>query len=463
MNALIRRGFACLLALSLAQAAGITSADTRPAPRNVLFLLADDMQADAIGALGHPVVKTPSLDRLVREGFCFRQCYIMGSTVPAVCIPSRAMLWSGRNLWRTRNDLANLTTLPELLRKHGYETFITGKWHNGRPSLARSFTQGKAIFFGGMSDHFKVPVFDFDPTGKYPQTAQYLAKQFSTELFAEAARGFLETYRGHRPFFMFVSFTAPHDPRTPPGKYATMYKPDEIPLPANFLPEHPFDNGELKVRDELLAPFPRTAEVIRQHLADYFGMITHMDAEVGRILAALRESPYANDTLVVFSSDNGLAVGQHGLLGKQNLYEHSIRVPLIITGPGIPPGQSDALVYLHDLFPTLCELLGIDPPVNIDAQSLVPIIRGTSSAGRSHLIFAYRAEQRAIRSGPWKLIHYRVAGKETLQLFNLQDDPWELRNLADDPQHADLCRRLKSLLDEECRLQGDPEARPASD
>ncbi len=426
--------------------------------RNILFLFADDMQAEAIGAFGHPVVKTPVLDRLVHEGFSFRQCYIMGSNVPAVCIPSRAMLWSGRNLWRVPNDLANTTTLPELLRKHGYETFITGKWHNGRPSLARSFSQGKAIFLGGMSDHFKVPVFDYDPTGKYPPKDQRLVEGFSSEVFAEAACHFLDSYRGEKPFFLLTSFTAPHDPRTPPGRYATMYDPTKIPMPPNFLPQHPFDIGVSQIRDELLAASPRNSDEIRQHLADYYGMITHMDSQIGKILSALKESPFAQETLIIFSSDNGLAVGQHGLLGKQNLYEHSIRVPLILVGPGIPHGQSSVPVYLHDLFPTICELLGIAPLGDIDARSLVAIIRGTCTEGRPQLLFAYGAEQRAIRQGPWKFIRYRVGNKETFQLFNLTDDPWELQNLVNDPKHAALCQQLRTLLEEECRLQNDPYA-----
>lgn len=429
------------------------------AVRNVLIFLADDMQAEAIGALGHPVVKTPVLDRLVREGFVFRQCYIMGSTMPAVCIPSRAMLWSGRTLWRAPADLKGVLTLPEWLRQHGFETFITGKWHNGRDSVARSFSAGAAIFFGGMSDHFRVPIFDFDPTGKYPASNQRYGDRFSSELFADAAVDFIRSYQGTKPFFALVSFTAPHDPRTPPPEFAKMYVPEAIPLPANFLPEHPFDNGELKVRDELLAPLPRTPEVIRQHLAAYYGMISHLDAQVGRVLAALADSPHSRETLVVFSSDNGLAVGQHGLLGKQNLYEHSLKVPLILFGPGIVPGQTSELVYLHDLFPTICEAVGLALPEGIEARSLLPFARGQPARGREVLVFAYRNEQRAVRAGRWKLIRYQVGGKETVQLFDLESDPGELVNVADQPTHREVREKLLELLEKECAALGDPALR----
>jgi len=439
------------------QEASVSRSRDSARARNVLFLFADDMQADAIAALGHPVVKTPNLDRLVQEGFTFRQCYIMGSVMPAVCIPSRAMLWSGRSLWKAPPDLADTLTLPQWLREHGFETFITGKWHNGRPSLARSFSQGAAIFFGGMSDHYRVPFFDFDPTGKYLASSQRRGDQFSTELFADAAIEFLRQYPGERPFFALVSFTAPHDPRTPPTEYAQMYRPEAIPVRANFYPEHPFDNGELRVRDELLAPFPRTPEIVQEHLAAYYGMITHMDAQIGRILEALRQSPFAGETLIVFSADNGLAVGQHGLLGKQNLYEHSIRVPLILAGPEISHGHSEALVYLHDLFPTVCELLKVPVPGGLEGQSLLPILEGRAQAGRAHLIFAYRSEQRAIRCGDWKLIRYRVGGKETLQLFHLKEDSEEKTNLAEDPRHETVRNSLLSLLDKELAVAGDPD------
>jgi arylsulfatase A-like enzyme len=309
-----------------------------------------------------------------------------------------------------------------------------------------------------MSDHRKVPIYDFDPTGRYPQARQQVGQRFSSELFADAAIEFLQQYRGKKPFFALVSFTAPHDPRTPPGEYARMYDPARIPLPANFFPQHPFDNGELKVRDEQLAPFPRTPEVVRQHLADYYGMISHLDAQIGRILEVLKSSPFASETVVVFASDNGLAVGQHGLLGKQNLYEHSVRVPLILAGPGISPGQSSALVYLHDVYPTLCEILGIPVAEGVEAQSVLPIIRGEASVGRNHLLFAYRQEQRALREGPWKLIRYRVAGVETVQLFHLAEDPWERTNLAEDPQYSQLRQTLLERLAAACREAGDTAA-----
>jgi arylsulfatase A-like enzyme len=243
-----------------------------------------------------------------------------------------------------------------------------------------------------------------------------------------------------------VSFTAPHDPRHPPPPYDTLYDPQKIPTPKSFMPRHPFDNGELVIRDEKLAPFPRTPEIIKRHIAQYYGMITHLDAQIGRILEALKVSGHADDTIILFSSDNGLALGRHGLLGKQNVYEHSSRMPLIFAGPGIPHGRSDALVYLYDLFPTACDLTGLAIPRGVEGQSLLPIIRGKKQKVRDFVLTAYKDVQRAVREPRWKLIEYHVGGVKTRQLFDLENDPDELKNLAGDPAAAKPLRRLEALL-----------------
>ncbi|GAI83201.1 unnamed protein product, partial [marine sediment metagenome] len=177
--------------------------------------------------------------------------------------------------------------------------------------------------FGGMSNHLKVPVYDFDPSGEYPKEKQYTGEKFSSEMFADEAIKFLENDTGDDPFFMYVSFTAPHDPRMAPKEYEEIYPRERIFIPENFMPEHPFDNGEMKIRDEKLAPWPRTEKIVRDHIGAYYAMITHTDAQIGRLVDALEKNGKAENTIIIFAGDNGLAVGQHGLLGKQNLYEHS--------------------------------------------------------------------------------------------------------------------------------------------
>lgn len=436
---------------------------------NILFFFTDDQRFDTIRALGNEQMHTPNMDAWVREGMAFTHAHIMGGTSPAVCMPSRAMLLTGRTLFhldRAGQDIPQEhVLLSELLRQAGYETFGTGKWHNGSGSYARGFTDGAEIFFGGMEDHWNVPACDFDPRGEYDleipmvrdphhsnsvtyrQCDHITPGKHSSELFCEAAIDFLEDYDSEAPFFMYISFMAPHDPRTMPVEYLETYDPDEIDLPANFLREHPFDNGELVVRDELLAPFPRTPEVIRRHIAEYYAMITHADAQMGRVMEALRETGRAEDTIIVFAGDNGLALGQHGLMGKQNLYDHSLRVPLVMCGPGIPRGKrSDAFCYLLDIYPTLCDLIDIPIPDSVEGKSLVPAMCDGEEKTRDTMFFAYKELQRCVRDRQYKLIEYVVEGKRTTQLFDVLADPREMDNLADKPESAATLKRLRREL-----------------
>jgi arylsulfatase A-like enzyme len=449
-NAMTRLGLSLCCIVLLA-----SSLDAAPARKlNVVFFFSDDQRHDTIAALGNEDIRTPNLDRLVRGGFAFTHAFCMGSTMPAVCAPSRAMLLTGRTLYRAPVDIpSQLPTWPEIFRKAGYTTFGAGKWHNERASYTRSFTTGGPVFFGGMDDHFHLPVYDFDPTGKYADKP-VPAKQFSSELFADAAIRFLRSYKEDKPFFVYLAFTAPHDPRTPPGEYARMYDPAKLPLPASFLPRHPFDNGEMANRDEKLADWPRTPLAIRTHTADYYGMISHLDSQVGRILDTLAETKRDADTLVIFTSDHGLAVGRHGLMGKQNLYDHSTRPPLLLRGPGVPAGKrSAALCYLLDLFPTACELAGVNAPETVEGVSLVPVINGKKALVRSSLFGAYRDVQRMVRTDKWKLIRYPKIDRT--QLFDVEHDPDELKDLAGERARAAKVKEMMDLLKEWQEKVGD--------
>jgi len=422
---------------------------------NVLFLFTDDQRYDTIHALGNEYIQTPVMDDLVQNGTTFTNGYIMGGTSPAVCAPSRAMLLTGRTLFHVEkqgtweyNITEKYPTMPETFKKAGYTTFGTGKWHNGRASYSRSFISGGKMMFGGMSDHYKVPVYNFDPDGEYPKEKQYFAtEKHSSEMYTDTAINFLQNYKEENPFFMYVSFQAPHDPRDMPKKFKDVYDPEKLPIPENFLPEHPFDNGELKVRDEKLEKWPRTPEAIKQHLADYYAMITHLDFEIGRILKTLKELGHYQNTIIILAGDNGLAVGQHGLLGKQNVYEHSVKVPLIICGPGIPRNERrQAFCYLLDIFPTLCDLCNIVIPVTVEGKSLVPAIYNPEEKIRKILGFAYRDYQRAIRDDRLKLIEYNVNGIRTTQLFDLLNDPYETSNLAGNSEYFNHLNRLREEL-----------------
>ena len=437
---------------------------------NILVLFTDDQRFSTLNALNNPEVRTPNMDRLMRKGTTFTHAFIMGGTVPAVCMPSRGMLMTGQTLFHVHDSLIRpedypetpkrpYTTFPEMLRKAAKESpdaFGTGKWHNGESLYARSFTAGENIFFGGMSNHLQVPVADFDPSGKYPKEKRHIGEKFSSNLFSDSAIKFLQQYKDDKPFLMYLAYTAPHDPRMAPKEYADLYKPENVTVPKNFLPKHPFDNGEMQVRDEALAPWPRTPQIVREHIAAYYGMITHVDAQMGRVLDALEETGRASDTIVIFAADNGLAVGSHGLFGKQNLYDHSVRVPLVIGGPGLPQGaKSDSFCYLFDLFPTICDLTGLPVPKSVEGKSLAPLLKDPQAKVRDSVFFAYRHVQRGVRTDRWKLIRYAVNGVQTTQLFDIQNDPLEMTNLAAEPSSAAQVRELTSLLKRWMKDTGD--------
>ena len=417
-----------------------------PAPPrpNILFLFADDMRADTIAAHGNPHIRTPTLDDLSRRGFSFRNAYVLGGDSGAVCVASRAMLMSGRTLFHVDTKaLTNAPLLPEILGKSGYVTFGTGKWHNGEASWLRGFQQGRTVMFGGMSDHTKVPVRDRSADGGL--TPVRTETTFSSELFANSAIEFLQRHRGPAPFFAYVAFTAPHDPRQPPPAYREEYYARRPPLPPNFLPQFPFDNGAMKGgRDENLGAWPRTEATVRDQLAEYYGLVTHLDAQIRRVLDALETTGHSRNTIVVFAADNGLALGSHGLLGKQSVFEHSTRVPLIVVGPGVPAGRSTgALTYLHDLFPTIVDLTRAALPEGVEGLSLQPVWRQDGHT-RDTLFLAYTDTQRAVRDERWKLIVYPALGH--LQLFDLTADPHEITNLAGRPEHAREVARLRMVM-----------------
>ncbi|OGV50176.1 MAG: hypothetical protein A2017_18610 [Lentisphaerae bacterium GWF2_44_16] len=434
---------------------------------NVVFIFTDDQRFDAFGASGNSEIITPNLDRLVEKGTMFTHAHIPSGTSSAVCMPSRAMLNSGRSLYHIADCGQSIpmehTTIAEVFRSNGYRTFGTGKWHNGREAYHRGFTDGDEIWFGGWFDHWNAPAFHFDPSGKYASTIPLISRPWesnevterpadhitpgkhSTDLIADASIDFIEKSNQEEAFYMYVSFLAPHDPRSMPKKYLDMYEGRKITLPENFTGGHSFDNGELYVRDEKLAPFPRTPENTLRHIKEYYAMITHVDERVGDIIKALEKKGILEDTIIVFSADNGLAVGQHGLFGKQNCYEHSVRVPLVFAGPGIPAKiQTDAYVYLFDIFPTLCELTGMKTPPSVEGKSFAGVIKKTEKEFRDKLYFGYKACQRAVKDRRFKLIEYVVDGRNNMtQLFDLQDDPRETRNLAFNTKHKEKVEELR--------------------
>jgi len=389
---------------------------------NIVLMLADDLRPDAIAALGNTVVKTPHFDAIINRGHVFRRAYTMGSMVGAVCLPSRTMLLTGKSLFRANGEPSGddpaTSTFPRAMKEAGYATFHAGKFGNSPKKVTA----------------------EFDVTLDPGQAGD----------IADAAIAFIKQHAGTTKF-LYLAGPEPHDPQYAPESFYAQYKPDDMPLPERFAPYQPFDNGEMTVRDEMTLPFPRTPEDIRKKLARYYASIAYLDAEFGRVVQALKDAGEYDNTIFILSADNGLSLGDHGLLGKQNLYEcGGMHVPLVFAGPGIPKGESQALTYLMDLFPTVCDFIGAPIPGNVEGRSIVPVISGATTSVRETLFTGYRNGQRAITDGRWKLIRYPLIDKT--QLFDLESDPREQNDLAQVREHAD---RIESLLSKLAQTQAE--------
>jgi len=484
-NLKLLAGVAALGLTGMTKLTAHSKASTRP---NVLIFFTDDQRASMISALGNPHIHTPNLDRLATRGTAFTRAYMMGGMTGATCVPSRAMLHTGRHLFHLRNRGSsfspNDTTLGEAFRDAGYVTYFTGKRHSlTRERIKSGYNQGGVVMgFGGyLTDKHRMPMHDWDPAARYDKKDAYIisgaaghpkvpvpfkhkkdtipAGPFAAQLYVDPAVEWISSYRSDNPWFMYVALSTPHDPHEAPESIRQLYNPDKIPLPPNFQTEHPFDNGDLKVRDEKLLPSPRDPQQVKQKIADYYAAVTYLDGQFGRLIEALAKSNQLENTLIVFAGDSGLAVGQHGLLGKQNLYDDAgVHIPLILAGPDIPHNQRrSALVTTCDIFPTLCDLTGITTPRSMDGRSMMPLLPDPGARTRECIYLAYREYQRAVVEPRYKLIEYvqviqtvkgqtRTAGTRFTQLFDLQQDPWETINLAHDPVHISTRQRLQHKL-----------------
>ena len=437
---------------------GTAAAAKRP---NVLFIFTDDQRPDAFGALGNPDIKPPNMDRIINSGFVFNRAYIQGSMTFATCLPSRAMIMSGKPLFRAPLQLDSGMLMPQVFQKAGYRTFATGKWHNGASSFEKCFDEAEAVFFGGAArTHINVPVNRMIAGLMVPYDA---GETFSTDLFADAAIEFIEGQsEKEQPFFCYIPFTAPHSPVTPPGKWATMYNPDKITLPPNHAALRPDlvdqqqgtsrrggGRGGRGRQGGDVSPVDRA----KQRYAAYYGLISHLDHHIGRVLDTLKKTGQAENTIILFATDHGMSMDSHGQSGKHNAYEHTSRVQIVASGAGVPKGSSDALVYLYDIYPTLCGLTGLPIPDEVEGKSLAKVIHGKQAKVRDHLFTAYMDDQRTIRDDRWKLF-YR-SKEDRAALYDLKNDPHELNDLAAKPENKDRIAKLKVELAKAQQLYGD--------
>lgn len=425
---------------------------------NIILLVADDLRADALHGYGNRITRTPNLDRLSRDGVTFTRA----SCAHPLCHPSRAEIMTGCTGFRNGAHAGGRirTDVPRFaatLRDAGYRTWYSGKWHNnGRPK-DHGYERSSGAYFGGGGKWakpekdwkgreitgYKGWIFESEDGKPQPELGVGLTPEIS-KLIADSAIRVIEQ-RDNAPYFLHVNFTAPHDPLIMPPGYERMYDPAKIPLPRNFLPEHPFDHGNFRGRDETLWTWPRTEGAVRDELACYYAVLSHLDEQIGRVTGAIDKSGQAANTIVMFTADNGMAIGSHGLRGKQNMYEHSINVPLIIRGPGVARGfRTRAQCYLRDLLPTACELAGIAAPRGIESESLVPILSRRKGSIREETFGYYQDSQRMIRTDRWKFAWYPKVKRE--QLFDLEKDPHELRDLSNESRHDALKTELRGRL-----------------
>ncbi|MDT7830068.1 sulfatase-like hydrolase/transferase [Pricia sp. S334] len=460
---------------------------------NIVFLFTDDQTYGSVHALGNDEIITPNLDRLVNQGTTFTHAYNMGGWHGAVCVASRSMIISGSyiwnakkkdSLWNKKDSIALTQNWSKLLQDRGYSTYMTGKWHVQAPAdqifdraehirpgmprdrggeLRKGFADWKKAS-GDMKDWndympvgYGRPVDERDtewsPTDSIHGGFWEGGKHWS-EVVRDDAIDFIANTKTHgNPYFMYLAFNAPHDPRQAPQEYLDMYPIDSIKVPESFLPEYPYKdsiNNPAILRDEALAPFPRTEYAIKKQRQEYYAIITHLDEQIGQILDALETTGEMDNTYIFFSSDHGLSVGQHGLMGKQSLFDHSIRVPMMVKGPDVPQGlKIDSDVYLQDIMATSLELAGAEKPDYVQFHSLMDLIKGDNTEGHYNAIYgAYMNAQRMIRKNGFKLLVYPKMDK--LLLFDLNNDPEEINNLADDPKYSN---KVKTMFDELLKLQ----------
>jgi choline-sulfatase len=429
---------------------------------NILFIFADDQCFETLRSLGCDEIHTPNLDRLVKSGVTFTHAYNQGAWHGAVCVASRTMLNTGLFLWKARDIEPRLAGeakagrfWSQYMMRAGYETYMSGKWHvkgvetedifdhvrDVRPGMPNQTPEGYNRPIEGQAD----PWTPWDKKfGGYWKGGKHWS-----EVLGDHAEDFLgNAGNSSNPFFMYLAFNAPHDPRQSPKQYVDKYPLDKVSVPENFLPQYPYKDSigcGPGLRDEKLAPFPRTRYAVKVHRREYYAIITHMDNQIGRILNALDKTGKADNTYIFFTADHGLAVGHHGLIGKQNMYDHSVRVPLMVVGPEIPKNKRITTpVYLQDIMPTSLQLAGVRKPKHIQFKSLLPLIRGRSESSYDAIYGGYINLQRMISADGYKMIYYPKIDKTLL--YNLRTDPLEMNNIADDPANAHVIEKLRRKL-----------------
>jgi len=460
---------------------------SKPNKPNVLFIFADDQAFSTINAQGFGEVKTPNLDRLANQGMSFKYAYNQGGWNGALCIASRTMLNSGRFLWNANKldvspsafgEIYQGNTWPQLMQRGGYSTYFTGKWHMlpTFPQQIYDYTAGVNLRGMPMDNaspdsapwNYNRPQVNekdpFDPSDKSLGGYWKGGTHWSERLANHVIEFLGHAANNSDPFFIFAAFNAPHDPRQAPKSFVDLYSEENIEVPESFLAESDVAELVSNERDALVAPYPRTKEAVRRHRKEYYAIISHMDQQIGRILEKLEATGKADNTIVVFTADQGLAVGEHGLYGKQNMFEHSVRTPFFIKGPNIKHQVIEERIYIQDIMPTILESAQIPIPDYVQFKSLMPLINLSSNLNSNSNVSTNERHHDAIYAGltdtqrmvikdNYKLIMYPTINK--VSLFDLKSDPKELHDLVDQAGYKEIIDGLKKAFVEQQNLTGD--------
>lgn len=457
---------------------------------NILFILVDD-QSPFDFKFYNPMspLQSPNLDRLAAEGMVLDGAYHMGSFSGAVCTPSRHMIMTGRTVWHLpigpgakEHCPADIVqnTIPAVFNRAGYATMRTCKQGNSYEGANKLFTVRRDASKRGDTD-------ESGSAWHAEQVLNYLSER--------------EASKDTKPFLIDFSFSHPHDTRDGKPELLANYgavnhddsktlppaNPKQPKLPANWLPAKPFPDGHPGLRDETTVSGVwenRDERTIRNELGREFACAENIDIQIGRVLAKLKAMGELDNTYIIYTADHGIAIGRHGFQGKQNLYQHTWRVPFIVKGPGIKPGsRAEGNIYLLDVLATLCDFAGIPAPESNEGLSFRPMLEGKRQTLRDVMYGVYnggtKPGMRSVKQGDWKLIQYDVmngAVRET-QLFNLKDNPEELLaehhdpkvraltgvqptkeqvNLASDPRHTAKLAEMQGLMLAEMRRLHDP-------
>jgi arylsulfatase A-like enzyme len=500
MKRVVALVFAVFVTAGLSQRAAL-AAEHHP---NILFLVCDEYRHDCLGVEGHPIVKTPNFDKLANDGVRLRQAYVAAP----VCSPSRATLFTGRYPQVhgvTTNNMAfapGEVVLPELLRKQGYTTGIVGKLHlqdhaawfdydqidtEGSSAEYRAFlaAKGKSIKGSANSAAVEGSLFKKDQTPLRVGTSVLPEELFPETWEADQAINFIHQQKGKdKPFFLYVSMLKPHSEFVVPAPFDKIYPGKEllapasfqpnIKLPSNFTTNSDDDGGKANAKDEG-APADKDAktagkgakdgkraarreggpgspertfisdpDILKEATGHYYGAVTMVDKQMGRVLAAIDESGLRDDTIVVFTSDHGNMLGEHNRMFKGVMYESSARVPMLYRGPGIKAGKvSEEVLDNSTVMPTLLDLAGFAIPKGVQGQSIAPLLRG--DAPGPGVAYSYLSDK-MVRKGDWKLIIPLNHSRGGPELYNVVKDPNEQNNQYGKPEAAGVQKELTDLM-----------------